>query len=42
VDKGVADIQLVIEVSDIKELSSLLARIENIPNVLEAQRDRPG
>jgi len=40
--KGIADIHLVIEVSDIKELSRLLARIENLPNVLEAQRDKPG
>jgi len=40
--KGIADIYLVIEVSDIKELSRILSRIENIPNVLQAQRDRPG
>ncbi len=42
VDKGIAEIRLVIEVIDIKELSRLLARIENIPNVLEAQRNLPG
>ena len=42
VDKGIAQIRLVIEVIDINELSRLLARIENIPNVLEAQRNRPG
>jgi GTP diphosphokinase / guanosine-3',5'-bis(diphosphate) 3'-diphosphatase len=42
VDKGIAEIRLVIEVIDIKELSRLLARIENIPNVLEAQRNQPG
>ena len=42
VDKGTAKISLVIEVSDIKELSRLLARIENIPNVLQAQRHNPG
>ncbi len=42
VDKGIANISLVIEVSDIKELSRLLSRIENIPNVLQAQRHNPG
>ncbi len=42
VTKGIADINLEIEVSDIKELSRLLTRIENIPNVLEAQRNNPG
>ena len=42
VRRGVADIHLVIEVSDIKELSRLLSRIENLPNVLEAQRHNPG
>lgn len=42
VAKGIAEIQLVIEVSDIKQLSRLLARIENLPNVLEAQRHKPG
>lgn len=42
VSKGIADIRLVIEVSDIKQLSRLLARVENLPNVLEAQRYKPG
>ncbi len=42
VTKGIAAIDLKIEVSDIKELSRLLTRIENIPNVLEAQRNNPG
>ena len=40
--KGVATINLIIEVSDLKQLSRLLARIENLPNVLEARRNRPG
>ena len=40
--KGIADIQLVIEVSDINQLSRLLTRVENLPNVLEAQRQLPG
>jgi len=42
VTKGIAEIQLVIEVSDINQLSRLLARVENLPNVLEAQRHKPG
>ncbi len=42
VTKGVADIHLIIEVSDIKQLARLLARIENLPNVLEARRNKPG
>jgi guanosine-3',5'-bis(diphosphate) 3'-pyrophosphohydrolase len=40
--KGIADIRLVIEVSDLKQLSRLLARIENLPNILEARRNNPG
>ncbi len=40
--KGIADIRLVIEVSDLKQLSRLLARIENLPNILEARRSNPG
>ena len=42
VSKGIANISLVIEVSDIKELSRILSRIESLPNVLEAQRHNPG
>ena len=42
VTKGVADIRMIIEVSDLKQLSRLLARIENLPNVLEAHRSKPG
>ena len=42
VGKGIADIYLVIEVSDINQLSRLLTRIESIPNVLEAQRRKSG
>ncbi len=40
--KGIADIRLIIEVSDLKQLSRLLARIENLPNILEARRNKPG
>lgn len=42
VDKGIAEINLIIEVTNLKQLSRLLARIENIPNILEARRNKPG
>ncbi len=42
VSKNLADLRLVIEVMDIAQLSRILARIENLPNVLEAQRLRGG
>jgi len=35
-------IHLVLEVKDITQLSRLLTRIENLPNVLEAHRIKPG
>ena len=40
--KNLADMRIVIEVKDIGQLSRILARIENVPNVLEAQRIRGG
>jgi guanosine-3',5'-bis(diphosphate) 3'-pyrophosphohydrolase len=40
--KNLADLRIVIEVKDIAQLSRILARIENLPNVLEAQRIRGG
>jgi GTP pyrophosphokinase len=40
--KNLADMRIVIEVKDIAQLSRILARIENVPNVLEAQRVRGG
>jgi GTP diphosphokinase / guanosine-3',5'-bis(diphosphate) 3'-diphosphatase len=40
--KNLADLYIVIEVKDISQLSRMLARIENLPNVLEAQRIRGG
>jgi GTP pyrophosphokinase len=42
ISKNLADLRLVIEVRDIAQLSRMLARIENLPNVLEAQRIRAG
>jgi guanosine-3',5'-bis(diphosphate) 3'-pyrophosphohydrolase len=40
--KNLADLHLVIEVRDIAQLSRMLSRIENLPNVLEALRIRAG
>ncbi len=42
VAQNLADLRLIVEVKDITQLSRILARIENIPNVLEAQRVKPG
>jgi GTP pyrophosphokinase len=41
-NRTVADIRLVIEIRDLAQLSRVLTRIENLPNVLEAQRTKPG
>jgi GTP pyrophosphokinase len=38
----VAELYFTIEVQSLEQLSSLLNRIENLPNVLEAQRIRAG
>ena len=38
----VVRVNLVVEIADISQLSRLLARLENIPNVIEAIRVRPG
>lgn len=40
--QSLADIKLTIEVRDIEQLSRTLTRIENLPNVMEAQRTKPG
>ena len=40
VTHNLATIKLVVEVSDISQLSRLLSRIENLPNVMEAYRLR--
>jgi len=42
VSKNLATFDLTLEVRDIVELSRVLDRLENLPNVLEAQRVRPG
>ena len=38
VKADVADLRLVLEVKDIEQLSRILARIEKVPNVMDAQR----
>jgi len=40
--QNIAEIKLVIEVRDFEQLSRILTRIENLPNVMEAQRTKPG
>ena len=42
VSENIANIHLIIEVRDLTQLSRILTRIENISNVLEAQRVKPG
>jgi GTP pyrophosphokinase len=42
IHQNLADIKLVFEVRDIEQLSRVLTRIENLPNVMEAQRIKPG
>jgi guanosine-3',5'-bis(diphosphate) 3'-pyrophosphohydrolase len=42
ITKNLADMRIMIEVKDIAQLSRMLARIENLPNVLEALRDKAG
>lgn len=42
VSRHVATFDLVLEVRDILQLSRVLDRLENLPNVMEAQRVRPG
>jgi len=37
-----ADLRLTIEVKDLTQLSRVLARIENLPNIMEAHRTNPG
>jgi len=42
VNRSMADLRLIIEVKDIAQLSRILARIENLPNIMEAHRINPG
>ncbi len=42
VSHHLASLNLVLEVGDIAQLSRVLTRIENLPNVTEAHRLKPG
>jgi guanosine-3',5'-bis(diphosphate) 3'-pyrophosphohydrolase len=42
VTQNIANLELTVEVRDIEQLSRILIRIENLPNVLEAIRIKPG
>lgn len=42
VNRSIADLRLIIEVKDLTQLSRILTRIENLPNVMEAVRNKPG
>jgi guanosine-3',5'-bis(diphosphate) 3'-pyrophosphohydrolase len=42
VNRSMADLRLIIEVRDIAQLSRVLARIESLPNIMEAHRINPG
>jgi GTP pyrophosphokinase len=42
VNRSMADLRLSIEVKDLTQLSRILTRIENLPNVMEAHRINPG
>ena len=42
VNRSIADLRLIIEVKDLTQLSRVLTRIENLPNVMEAHRTKPG
>jgi guanosine-3',5'-bis(diphosphate) 3'-pyrophosphohydrolase len=42
INHNLAAINLIIEVADIEQLSRLLSRIENLPNILETHRVKPG
>jgi len=41
-NQNLVTINLVVEVSGIEQLSRLLTRLENLPNIFEARRNRPG
>jgi GTP pyrophosphokinase len=42
VNRNLAVFDLILEVRDISQLSRVLDRLENLPNVTEAHRVRPG
>ena len=42
INRTFADLNLIVEVKNLDQLSRILTRIENLPNVLDAHRIRPG
>jgi GTP pyrophosphokinase len=42
VSRSLADLNLIVEVRDLGQLSRILTRLESLPNVMEAQRTNPG
>ena len=38
VNRSLAELRLIVEVEDISQLSKVLTRLENVPNVMEAHR----
>ena len=42
VNRSFADLNITVEVRDLDQLSRILTRIENLPNVMEAHRTKPG
>jgi len=42
INRTFADLNLIVEVKNLDQLSRILTRIENLPNVLDAHRVRPG
>jgi GTP pyrophosphokinase len=38
VNKSLAEFRLIVEVRDISQLSKILTKLENVPNVMEAHR----
>lgn len=42
VNRSIADLRLIVEIRDLTQLIRILTRIENLPNVMEAVRTKPG
>ena len=42
VTHNLATINIVLEIGDISQLSRVLNKVENLPNVMEAHRLKPG
>jgi GTP pyrophosphokinase len=42
ISNNLATINLILDITDISQLSRVLTRIESLPNIMEAFRFRPG